>query len=272
MDKQTLIRMAQEFVQHAADNYIAKDIALSADVAGMQIFEAPIFAFGSAADEYFKKLKHPHAIGEHFRLPEEWLPGAKTVISFFLPFSEAVKKGNRKDKNWPSPEWLHGRIEGQAFVQKLCRYLQSVLGDEGYASVVPALDPRFWSNTDSPEHEAKFTSNWSERHVAFVCGLGTFGLSKGLITPKGMAGRFGSLITTLDLPPDKREYEDLYEYCSMCGKCIKNCPARAITLEKSKDHALCSTFLEQTRAKFAPRYGCGKCQVGVPCESGIPNQ
>jgi len=91
---------------------------------------------GKADPEYFKKLKHPHAIGEHFRLP-----GAKTVISFFLPFSEAVKKGNRKDKNWPSPEWLHGRIEGQAFVQKLCRYLQSVLGDEGYASVVPALDP-----------------------------------------------------------------------------------------------------------------------------------
>lgn len=270
MDKQSLIRMAQDFVEDSEDNYISKEIAISGDVVGMRIFEAPLVAFGATGDEYFTKLKQPAAIGEHFMTPKEWLPQARTVISFFLPFTAAVKMGNRKEKSWPAAEWLHGRIEGQAFVNKLSLYLKTALIDEGYDSLVPALDQRFWSNAGGTQHEAGFTSNWSERHVAFVCGLGTFGLSKGLITPKGVAGRFGSIITELYLPPDSREYENIYEYCSMCGKCVKNCPARAITMEKGKDHKPCAAFLEQTRARFAPRYGCGKCQVGVPCESRIP--
>ena len=36
-------------------------------------------------------------------------------------------------------------------------------------------------------------STWSERHVAYVSGLGTFGLSGGLITAKGQAVRLGSV-------------------------------------------------------------------------------
>ena len=270
MNKQYLIKIAKDFVEQSKDNYISREIAISENVVGMKIFETPILSFGSADDEYFTILKQPSAIGDHFIPAKEWLPHANTVISIFLPFSEAVKKGNRKDKSWPSEEWLHGRIEGQAFLNKLCLYLKDVFINEGYNSLVPALDERFWSNSNSTRHKAKFTSNWSERHVAYVCGLGTFGLSKGLITPKGVAGRFGSIITELYLPPDKREYENIYEYCSMCGKCVKNCPANAITLENGKEHYLCSAFLEKTSEKCKPRYGCGKCQVGVPCESRIP--
>ena len=270
MDKQYLIEISKDFVENSEDNYISKEIAISENVVGMKIFEAPIFSFASADDEYFMRLKQPSVIGEHFMHPKEWLPQAKTIISFFLPFSEAVKMGNRREKTWPSEEWLHGRIEGQAFLNKLCMHLKSVLIDEGYDSLVPALDERFWSNNDGTKHKAKFTSNWSERHVAFVCGLGTFGLSKGLITPKGIAGRLGSIITELYLPPDKREYENIYEYCSMCGKCVKNCPVDAITIEKGKDHYPCSAFVDKTSEKYKPRYGCGKCQVAVPCESRIP--
>ncbi|GFN37079.1 4Fe-4S binding protein [Tepidimicrobium xylanilyticum] len=270
MDKQYLIKIAEDFVENSEDNYISKEIAISENVVGMKIFGTPIFAFGSADDEYFTLLKQPSAIGEHFMVPKEWLPQSRTVISFFLPFSEAVKMGNRMEKSWPSEEWLHGRIEGQAFVNKLCMNLKSVLTNAGYCSLVPALDERFWSNNHSTQHKTKFTSNWSERHVAFVCGLGTFGLSKGLITPKGVAGRFGSIITELYLSPDKREYKNIYEYCSMCGKCVKKCPVNAITIENGKNHHICSVFLDITSEKYKPRYGCGKCQVEVPCESRIP--
>ena len=141
---------------------------------------------------------------------------------------------------------------------------------------MPALDERFWAkagfNEGSPYSEVSFTSNWSERHVAFVCGLGTFGLSKGIITSKGVAGRFGSIITELYLSPQKREYENIYEYCSMCGACIKKCPVNAISIENGKDHIICSKFLDKTAEKYKPRYGCGKCQIGVPCESRIPKK
>ncbi len=276
MDKQKLIKMASYFVENSEDNYIAKQIAINEDVVGMKIFEEPIFAFGSPDDQYFTLFKEQSAIGNHFMHPKEWLPQAKTVISFFLPFSQAVKKGNNQDMSWPSEEWLHGRIEGQTFLNKLCMHLQSELINAGYPSLIPSLEERFWSkagfNSNSPHPEVSFTSTWSERHAAFVCGLGTFGLSKGLITSKGIAGRFGSIITSLYLPPDKREYEEIYEYCSMCGACIKKCPVNAISIEKGKNHIICSKFLNQTAEKYKPRYGCGKCQVGVPCESRIPKQ
>ncbi|MBC2581689.1 4Fe-4S binding protein [Clostridium sp. DJ247] len=276
MNKQDLIKMASHFVENSEDNYITRESAISENVAGMKIFDEPIFAFGSADDEYFTLLKEPSAIGKHFLLPKEWLPQSKTVISFFLPFSQSVKNGNKKDMSWPSEEWLHGRIEGQSFLNKLCMYLKSQLVNEGYNSIVPSLDERFWSkarfNKDSAHPEASFTSTWSERHVAFVCGLGTFGLSKGLITSKGIAGRFGSIVTELDLCPDKREYENIYEYCSMCGACARNCPANAISIEYGKNHIICSEFLDKTAEKHKPRYGCGKCQINVPCEYRIPKQ
>ena len=272
MEKQFLIKTAEDFIKNIQDNYITKEIAISDNVAGMRIFDAPIFAFGSADDDYFALLKQPSAIGEHFLLPKEWLPGAKTVISFFLPFSEEIKNGNKIDMSWPSEEWLHGRIEGQILLNKLCLKLKSELINAGYNTVVPGLDEKFWSNNDSSNHVAKFTSNWSERHAAFICGLGTFGLSKGLITQKGIAGRFGSIITELYLEPDKRGYEKIYENCSMCGKCAENCPAGAISIENGKDHIICSRFIDKTAEIYTPRYGCGKCQVDVPCESKIPRQ
>lgn len=274
MNKQDIIKSAANFTQNSEDNYITKGLAISEKVVGMKIFEAPIFAFGDADDEYFKSLKNPSAIGKHFLLPKEWLSQSKTVISFFLPFSEAVKKGNSRDMLWPSEEWLHGRIEGQAFLKRLCTHLNTELMNAGYNSLVPSFDERFWMraelNKDAAHSEVSFTSNWSERHVAFVCGLGTFGLSKGLITKKGVSGRFGSVVTELYLPPDAREYEDIYEYCSMCGACAKHCPANAISIEKGKNHIICSEFLDITAEKYKPRYGCGKCQTGVPCESRIP--
>ena len=280
MKIEELMCIASEFLETSPDNYIKKEDAISEKSVGIKIFESPIFAFGSIKDEYFKKLKKNYAIGDHFNLPIEWLPEGKTVISYFLPFSDAVKKGNSKCITWPSEEWLHGRIEGQMMLNKLSLFLRNKLINEEYSSIIPSLDDRFWSKgkndiyskekNSNQKKGLSFTSNWSERHVAFVCGLGTFGLSRGLITKKGIAGRFGSIITELEFTPTKREYKDIYEYCTKCGECISQCPVGAISYEKGKDHEVCSQFLEEVKGKCKPRYGCGKCQVNVSCESSIP--
>lgn len=282
MNKDDLIKKAIYFVNNSQDDILTKEIALSSKVVGMKIFDQPIFGFCHAENEYFKKLKDPSVIGEHFLLPNEWLEKAQTVISFFLPFTEEVRKGNARDMLEPSEEWLHGRIEGQAFLDDLCKYIEGDLINNGYEALAPSLDKRFWSKKSPSEikdddkanydykERASFTSNWSERHVAFICGLGTFGLSKGLITRKGIAGRFGSIVTELELPFDKVEYDDIYKNCSMCGACVRNCPANAISLDKGKNHDLCAAFLRKTMKKHHPRLGCGKCQVGVPCEDHIP--
>ena len=273
--KAIIFNQAIKFTEMAKENYLLPSTIASDHRVGTKIFESPVLAFGDAIDPYFNQLKTPSVIGLHAKHPTEWLENARTVISFFLPFTKEVKNSNGKNRDIPSREWLYGRIEGQDFVNALCLHLQFVIENMGYSSIIPALEPSFFAKTNMDNtlsYSSEFTSNWSERHVGFICGLGSFGLSKGLITKKGMAGRLGSLITTLPIKPDEREYTELYEYCSLCGRCIANCPADAISLSGGKDHLPCSLLINKMEERFYPRYGCGKCQVRVPCRDGIPKK
>jgi epoxyqueuosine reductase QueG len=272
VNKNAIITLAEKFVSDSPNNYITEETALNPNCAGMKIYEAPIFAFGSANDELYIKYKSSDIIGSRFLSPAEWLPSVKTVISFFLPYTNKIKKANAADCNWPADEWLNGRYEGQELLTILLEYLVKTISEAGFQSLAPSIDSRLKIENvgESIDFKSNWTSNWSERHIAYACGLGTFGLSKGIITKRGMSGRLGSVLTELDLPKDSRNYDDVYEYCTMCGACIDRCPVHAISFESGMKRQLCSDFLDKVREKHNPRYGCGKCQVGVPCESEIP--
>jgi epoxyqueuosine reductase QueG len=275
MDKEEFTRILAGFVAEAPENRIPAELALRPELSGLRLIDEPLAGFAAAGDPWFGDLKKPGIIGEHFIPPTEWLPGAKTVISFFAPFSPQVKAANRADMSWPADEWLHARIEGQALIFAICKHLKTCLEEAGFSCVIPSLESRFSSKSPSTADKARqdyYTSNWSERHAAQICGLGTFGLSRGLITKKGMAGRFGSLVTDAFFEPDPRPYTRYDEYCTHCGACARNCPAGAISLAEGKRHYPCSEFVSLTGKKHAPRYGCGKCQVRVPCENGIPDR
>ena len=253
--------------------HLAADKALNPETAGLCLFDAPITGFASADDPLFAHFSSPAVIGPHYKSAKDWLPKALSVVSLFFPISKVVRAANRVDAAWPAPEWLNSRIEGQAFINEFSRNLEAHIQEQGYEAIAPSVNAHFsvGATPHSPNAPRNaFTSNWSERHTAFACGLGTFGLSKGLITTKGMAGRFTSLITSMPLPPSPRAYTEPYEWCTLCGLCVKNCPAGAISLEQGKDHALCSAFLDRVMEAHKPRYGCGKCQVGVACEQQRP--
>lgn len=262
MTKQQILIETEKQFSLCAANTVSADAAISPEMAGLQIYEAPLVGFASAADSLFAEFKRPEVIGPHFMSPEEWLPGAKTVISFFFPFTERVRKSTRALSDGPSPEWLHGRIEGQACLTSFISALKKVFDEAGIESCVPVTDSRF--------NQQGFASCWSERHIAYACGLGTFGLSKGLITEKGIAGRFISIIISESIEPDVRPYSGIYDYCSMCGACVRRCPVGAISLKTGKNHPLCAQFQQKMGAIHAPRYGCGLCQTAVPCEHARP--
>jgi len=273
MEKTDFERTIIKFIKNSPENYIKKEIALKPDLAGMRIFDEPLIGYASAEDPYFAEAKNPGIIGAHFMTPLEWLPGAKTVISLFLPFTEKVRAANRRDLSWPADEWLHARVEGQAFQNKICSFAEEFFKSNGMPALAPMIDSRFTSFspvTEDKTEQAYYTSNWSERHAAYAAGLGTFGLSRGLISRKGVAGRYISIITAACFEPDKRSYSGIYDYCINCGACIRNCPVGAISSEKGKMHYPCSEFLNSVKAKHASRYGCGKCQVKVPCEEKAP--
>ena len=243
-------------------------------IGNVEIFDAPLVAFAAADDDLFERFMQPEIIGSEYCTPVKWLSSAKTVVSFFLPFTEKVRSSNRTDYAEPSMEWLYGRIEGQAFITGFMTALQQLLHNKGIETCVPSQDERFGIQFEMTSSEGisdfHVDSRWSERHAAYVCGLGTFGLSRGLITEKGLAGRFASIIVSEKWQETGRIYSGIDDYCIRCGVCAGNCPAGAISLEHGKNNILCNAHLEKMKAKYSPRYGCGKCQVGVPCESAAP--
>ena len=273
MDKVIFEKTLRAYIQNAPENFVQRETARRPELEGMRIFDEPLIGYASAGDPFFTEAKNPGVIGAHFITPEEWLSGAKTVISIFLPINSRICEANRQNMTWPADEWMHARIEGQAFQNKICHFTVDLLKKEGFSALAPMIDSRYKSGypgTRDITEQNRFTSNWSERHAAYAAGLGTFGLSRGLISRKGVAGRYLSIITSAVFEPDKRPYTGIYDYCINCGACIKNCPVKAISKEKGKEHQPCSDFLDSTKAKHAPYYGCGKCQVNVPCESRAP--
>jgi epoxyqueuosine reductase QueG len=143
--------------------------------------------------------------------------------------------------------------------------------------VAPMNSPH-WRPLKSPK--IRHTSNWSERHVAYACGLGAFGLSDGFITPKGKAIRLGSVVTNLPLRPSRKRFPHpyfncLYYFNQTCRRCAERCPTGAITA-RGHDKDKCCEYLDngidkaKTKEYGVTTAGCGLCQTKVPCEFEIP--
>jgi hypothetical protein len=247
----------------------------------------PIIGFSRGSDPLYETFKeHIGAMhwtpGEIFRkaFPDRPAdPDDLTVISWILPKTFATKTDNRKETVYPSERWARARTFGEEINIKLRKHVVSLLQDAGFDAVAPVLFPE-WSWQTSPVYG--FASNWSERHAAFVSGLGTFGLCDGLITPVGKAMRTGSLVARMSVPSTPRPYSSHTEYClyhsnGACKKCISRCPVGAIT-EAGHDKMKCFEHVFNTAIPYIKShygfdgYSCGLCQTGVPCESGIPGK
>ncbi|MHB1418352.1 MAG: 4Fe-4S binding protein [Bacillota bacterium] len=266
--------MAQSSIEQIIKDFVVDFVAqnpansMSAH-GGMKIYDKPLIAFASADDPLFEQLKEPDIVWTEHISPGEWLDQSKSVISYFMPFTKNIRESNRAE-GLPSEEWVSSRIDGEAFNDMMRAALEDQVKKLGWRGVAPVIDSRF-----KMDLKVGFRSNWSERHVAYIAGLGTFGLHRNLITARGCTGRFGSVVTTLALTPTQRPYTRHDEYCPWlvkgeCGACIDRCPVDAIpTNDKGK--ALCNyQMFNVVQPIFKPRLGCAKCQITVPCETGIP--
>lgn len=255
-----------------------------ADNTGQPAWDLALTGFSSGADPIWQQYKE--YIGPFHWTPWEIYsqccpespasPGELTVISWVLPQRETVRNANRRVRKYPAEQWARARIYGEAFNTALRRHVVKILQDRDHPAVAPMLAPN-WTIVRSQRFS--YASSWSERHAAHAAGLGTFGLCDGLITARGKALRAGSVVARISIEATPRPYADHRAYClffaeGTCGKCIDRCPARAIT-EAGHDKEKCLQYLARTREyvnntyKF-DGYGCGLCQVGVPCENRIP--
>jgi ferredoxin len=133
-------------------------------------------------------------------------------------------------KEIPSVEWILARIFiNDIFKEKINNFLVKTLNEMGYKAVSPYFEKGFQVYTNP-----KWGSMWSERHVAYAAGLGTFSINDAMITEKGIAVRFTSAVTDLILEPSERKAENymancLFKATGKCEVCIKRCPVSAIT-------------------------------------------
>jgi epoxyqueuosine reductase len=204
-------------------------------------------------------------------------PEELTVISCALFQTEETKSANRSQTRWPSEPWARARIYGQRCVRELQKALVAALQAEGYEAVAPVLLPTCTQNQSLQYGDAY---PWSERHVAYISGLGTFGLSGGLITERGKAHRLASVVVRATLEPTVRPYSDPFAYClhyttGACAECAARCPAGSIS-PTGRDKPACGRHLDPGTVDYVKQnygfdgYGCGLCQTAVPCESRRP--
>ncbi|MDR1382723.1 MAG: hypothetical protein LBJ67_02575 [Planctomycetaceae bacterium] len=271
--KEKLIQAIKEFVMNDKENWFNET--------NDRFFDEPIIQFASADNPLFCDYKK--IIGSEHLTPKEAYETAfgkdsfhnGTVISVVLPINKKIRESNRKQKVWPSKEWMLNRTFGDGIIKKVALFMESLLSGMGYKAVSPYMASWFktYRTPTGP------SSIWSERHIAYAAGLGTFSLNDGFITEKGMAIRLISVVTSLIIEADiikAKEYTENCFFCSKnkCGACIDRCPVNAIT-KKGHDKIKCYQYVYgEDSSKLAVSYGgdakagsgCGLCQTGVPCE------
>ena len=179
----------------------------------------PLVGFADARSLLFQELRtvvHP----DHL-MPEDILPGATIVVSYYIPYDRELAKGNISG-NTASTEW--------AFAYALTTSIIDDLADT-VATDVRALD--FEAEFPTPEQygriEGDIVSRWSQRHVAYIAGLGAFGKNNMLITDRGCCGRFYSVVTNLDVEPDVPVdflYLNNYRDVELTRKAFRVCAGR----------------------------------------------
>ena len=225
------------------------------------LWKKPLVRFADARDPYFEKLRE--LIRPDHHMPQDFLPGAKTVISWFLPFLEEIGRENQGG-DLPAESWADAYIVTNAMAARVNEQLC------GWIREMPGQDAAVPFDAGMLGREIPW-SLWSQRHVAYLAGQGTFGVNNMLITEQGCVGRYFSTVTTLEVPYDSPVTEErcLYKRNGACGICMKNCPVGALTAE-GFDRYRCMNRLNDNLAHHSAASVCGKCLVGLPCSYGSP--
>ena len=223
-------------------------------------FREALVGFSAAADPRYDELKQ--IIGQWHQHPKALLPEAKSVISYFVPFTREVLKTPRKAK-MATPLWGEAYLIINEAFDRIGETLCAFLEEQGFsAQMIPA------THTFDPKD---MKSLWSHRSAAAIAHLGVFGANRMLITEKGSGGRFSTVLTSAPLTPDKATLLNPCPYLKdgSCGACFQACPVGALQGERF-DAFGCQaqtkrneTYL-QDKAALSGADVCGKCIAVCP--------
>lgn len=198
-----------------------------------------------------------------------------SVVSFALHYNKQVVIDNSKENEYPSYSWIE--LTDKFFNEihePLSKHIQVLFHDSKL--MFPTKSKRYVINGT----EKIKTANWSERHVAFGCGLGSFGLQGAFITELGCTSKLISIVTDKEFENYNIPLEDTYANClhyqgKGCKQCIKRCPVGSVSAEKRIIENCFDREYVENKEVSLKIYGkeitaCGLCMAGVPCSFTNP--
>ena len=239
-------------IEHEIEQIIIREMAA---LNRSDLFRTPLVAFSSAHDKRYAELKE--IVGEWHLRPDELLPEAKSVISYFVPFTKTVVSEPKNTEDAP-PIWGEAYDIINSYFNHINETLSEYLSGLGFSSQsIPA------THTYDPK---ELKSMWSHRSAAAIAGLGTFGANRLLITEKGSGGRFGALLTSAPLKVEQKpaSVKCLYVKNGSCDLCHKICPVGALS-HNGIERFVCHDELSKNgkilraRGNFEKADACGKC-------------
>jgi epoxyqueuosine reductase len=225
------------------------------DLGRPDLFREPLISFSSASDERYWDLKT--IIGEWHKTPSEFLPDAQSVISYFVPFTRSVAEQPQTVEHG-SFLWSQAYVEINQHFNVINEAVSNYLQNLGHSvATIPA------THTYDPKD---LRATWSHRSAAAIAGLGAFGVNRLLITEKGSAGRFCTVITSAKLTTDSPPMETLCLYIKnrSCDLCLKICPVQALKPDSFAKFD-CQAEVNKNARKMEEEEGpqgadtCGKC-------------
>jgi epoxyqueuosine reductase len=220
-------------------------------------YREPVIGYGDAADPLFRELKK--VVNTDHLLPQDLLPAAQSVVAFFLPFQKEIIINNRTG-SMASREWAEVYIKTNQLIEQIGTTLKISLAKEKVH--LESQPPTYFFDPK------QLIATWSHKHVAYACGLGTFGRNHLLITTKGCGGRLGTAVFDTILEPSSRPTQ--IHRCSYhskgCSYCQVTCPAKALETTSFARH-LCyqqCQFNDRLYGELDSCEVCGKCATG-PC-------
>ena len=269
---------------------------------GGRIFDTPALGVSQGDDPIFLKFKE--VVGpEHLTPAEMWRqsglaadshpPERLRILSIIFPYVDLIREASKTATEIPAEIYSIGRNFANAFMDDVLVKTVAFFQEKGFQATSGMRSPAF--QIIVKENPVQIYSVWSERHMAFAAGLGTFSLHEGFISEVGCNIRVTSVLTDAPLSVTTRKSDDPYANClfyttGKCKKCAARCPADAIS-EQGHDKVKCYLQLKEIEGQMTRRVksilkphlrviegreetsypvGCAFCQFDVPCMERNP--
>ena len=206
------------------------------------------------ANGYITGMEEP--IVENRIDPRHTMENVKSIIVCAFPYYNGEIKNSNISKYCQGQDY---HIVVKEILQKICDYL---------VKEIPNFEYKYFADNGP----------LVDRHLAYLSGIGYFGINNNIITDEyGSYVFIGYIMSNYEFTTD----EPLQKTCIKCMKCVKYCPGNAILGNYDMNPKRCLSYITQKKEELTEEeifllkkekkvFGCDICQDVCPHNKNIP--